>query len=236
MLELNSVEAYRGPAHILRGISLDIGKHEVVCLAGRNGAGKTTTIESIMGLLGTSAGKVAFEGNDISKLPPNRRAKLGIGYAPEDCGIFPELSVAQNLSIAQWLTPVSRRSTAANAFTDRIQTIFPEIGGFAERQGMNLSGGQKKMVAIARALMLSPSLLLLDEPFEGLAPIVVTRFVEAVTQIKSLGISILIAVSNLPTAVRIADRLFVIDRGAIIFSGKPQEAMANDMVVQTLRG
>lgn len=236
MLEISGIEAYRGPAQILRGISLDVGPREVVCLVGRNGAGKTTTIESIMGLLGTSAGKVIFESNDISKLPPNERARRGIGYAPEDCGIFPELTVAQNLSIAQWLVPAARRDRVTDGYEQQIQAIFPEVGGFVDRQGMNLSGGQKKMVAIARALTLSPGLLILDEPFEGLAQIVVSRFIEAVAQIKGLGISILIAVSNLPTAVRIADRMFVIDRGEIIFSAGPQEAMANDMVMQTLRG
>ncbi len=204
---------------------------EVVCLVGRNGAGRTTIIESIMGLLPIRSGTIRFRDADITRLPPHRRAKCGIGYAPEDTGIFPELTVAENLMISHWLSERADDETEAQVFT-----VFPEVKLLQPRQGMNLSGGQKKMVAIARALALAPYLLILDEAFEGLAPAVVKRFRDAVTMIKGMGISILIAESNLASAAAIADRLYVVERGEIIFHGAPAEAMADAAVMRTLRG
>jgi branched-chain amino acid transport system ATP-binding protein len=159
---------------------------------------------------------------------------MGIGYAPEDCGIFPDLSVEENFQITAWLT--ASRSTARRDLDDRVFTVFPEVKGFMTRRGLHLSGGQKKMVAITRAMSLRPSVLLLDEPFEGLAPVVVTRFIEAVRTIKSMGISVLIAESNLVNATRVADRLYAIDRGEIIFQGNPRDVFANEDVMRTIRG
>ncbi|MFQ5897785.1 MAG: ABC transporter ATP-binding protein [Candidatus Methylomirabilia bacterium] len=239
MLEVKEIHTSRGPAHVLRGVSLTVNEGELVCLVGRNGAGKTTTIESIMGLLPVRSGKIAIQGKDISGLPPHERAKLGIGYAPEDCGIFPELTVAENLLISRWLAGASRnpRGTSPDAdIEERIFSVFPEVRELTQRRGLNLSGGQKKMVAIARAMALSPSILLLDESFEGLAPVVVTRFRDAVTKIKEMGISLLIAESNLMIASRLADRLYAIDRGEIIFHGSPREALENEKVMKTIRG
>jgi branched-chain amino acid transport system ATP-binding protein len=204
---------------------------------GRNGAGKTTTIESAMGILGVRTGRVTLQGRDITRLPTHERARLGIGYAPEDAGIFPDLTVAENFEISRTLAAGRRGSAATGQEADeRILALFPEVRQFLERRGLNLSGGQKKMVAIARALTLSPSILLLDEPFEGLAPVVVSRFIEATRRIKEMGVSLLIAESNLATASRIADRLYAIDRGEIIFQGDPPAAMANAEVMRTLRG
>jgi branched-chain amino acid transport system ATP-binding protein len=232
LLELDSITTYRGPAQILRGVSLAVDNNEVVCLVGRNGAGRTTIIESILGLLPIRSGTIRFRDADITRLPPHKRAKCGIGYAPEDSGIFPELTVAENLMISRWLS-----ETAEGDETERrVFTVFPEVQLLRPRQGMNLSGGQKKMVAIARALALAPYLLILDEAFEGLAPAVVRRFREAVTMIKGMGIAILIAESNLASAAAIADRLYVVERGEIIFQGTPTEAMADEMVMRTLRG
>jgi len=187
MLEVQHLNTFRGPAHVLRDLALRVGDAETVCLVGRNGAGKTTTIDSIMGLLPVKSGTVTFNGRDISKLPAHERALGGIGYAPEDAGIFPDLTVAE-------------------------------------------------MVAIARALTLGPSILLLDEPFEGLAPVVVSRFIEAAQRIKAMGVSLLIAESNLMTASRVADRLYAIDRGEIIFEGPPARAFENLEVMRTIRG
>jgi len=232
LLELDSITTYRGSAQILRGISLVANEDEVVCLVGRNGAGRTTIIESILGLLPVRSGTIRFRDADITRLPPHKRAKCGIGYAPEDTGVFPELTVAENLMISRWLS-----ETAEGDETDeRVFAVFPEVKLLGPRQGLNLSGGQKKMVAIARALALSPYLLILDEAFEGLAPAVVKRFRDAVTMIKGMGISILIAESNLASAAAIADRLYVVERGEIIFAGAPADAMADDTVMRTLRG
>jgi branched-chain amino acid transport system ATP-binding protein len=238
-LELERIDTYRGPAQILRGVSLAVGDGEAVCLVGRNGAGKTTTIDSIMGLLPVRSGKVAFQGRDITRLPAHERARLGVGYAPEDAGIFPDLTVEENFQITSWL---ARRGGSASAQAppdpghERIFSIFPEVRGLLTRRGLHLSGGEKKMVAISRAMTLGPAVLLLDEPFEGLAPVVVTRFIEAVKAIKALGIAVLIAESNLVNATRVADRLYAIDRGEIMFSGRPGDVFQNEDVMKTIRG
>src|SRR5574341_1263680 len=212
MLEVKNIETWRGPAQILHGVSLNVREHEVVCLVGRNGAGKTTTMESIMGFL-----------------PVHQRARRGMGYAPEGSEIFPELTVAENMMISRWMS--ARADMEERAFS-----VFPEVRELLRRQGMNLSGGQRKMVAIARGMALGPTLLLLDEAFEGLAPVVVKRFRDAVLKIEDLGISLLIAESNLVNAARIADRLYAIDRGEIIFEGKPEQALEDAAVMKALRG
>jgi branched-chain amino acid transport system ATP-binding protein len=233
-LELDRINTFRGPAQILREVSLRVGDGESICLVGRNGAGKTTTIDSIMGLLPVRSGRVAFRERDITRLPAHERALLGIGYAPEDCGIFPDLSVEENFQITSWLA--SSRAPAGGGSDDRVFSVFPEVKGFMTRRGLHLSGGQKKMVAITRAMSLAPSILLLDEPFEGLAPVVVTRFIEAVRTIKAMGISVLIAESHLANAARVCDRLYAIDRGEIIFQGHPQDVFSNEDVMRTIRG
>jgi len=239
VLELKAIDTYRGPAHILYGVSLHVDKREVVCLVGRNGAGKTTTIESIMGFLPLRSGQILFEDENVTKLPPHERAKRGIGFSPEDCGVFPELTVSENLIISRWLgDEVARKRDGEARQNPEAQAfgIFPEVQALLQREGLHLSGGQRKMVAITRAIMLSPKLLLLDEAFEGLAPVVVNRFIEAVIKIKAMGISILMAESHLAAATRIGDRLYAIDRGEIIFHGSPKEALANEKVVKALRG
>jgi len=239
VLDVNAIDTYRGPAHILNSVSLRVDKEEVVCLVGRNGAGKTTTIESIMGFLPVRAGQILFHDEDVTGLPPHERAKRGIGYSPEDCGVFPDLSVSENLMISRWLgDEVAKRRNGGQRVDPEAQafSLFPEVQNLLQRQGLQLSGGQRKMVAIARAMMLSPSLLLLDEAFEGLAPVVVNRFAEAVTKIKAMGVSILMAESHLGAATRIGDRLYAIDRGEIIFHGSPREALADEKVMKALRG
>ena len=239
MLELARINTFRGPAHVINDVSLRVGDAEAVVLVGRNGAGKTTTIDSIMGLLPVRSGTLTFNGQDITRLPAHVRALAGIGYSPEDAGIFPDLTVAENFLISQSLARAAGKVTtiaADSGLDERVLALFPEVRAFTKRRGLFLSGGQKKMVAIARAMTLSPSILLLDEPFEGLAPVVVTRFIEAVTQIKAMGVSLLIAESNLMTASRVADRLYAIDRGEIIFEGPPARAFENQEVMKTLRG
>jgi branched-chain amino acid transport system ATP-binding protein len=238
VLEVKAIDTYRGSAHILHGVSLSVGAQEVVCLVGRNGAGKTTTIDSIMGFLPVNAGQITFGGEVINRLPPHERARRGIGYSPEDCGVFPELSVGENLMISRWLGEdvAKRRGGPVTDPEAQAFEVFPEVKNLLARQGLHLSGGQRKMVAIARAMMLSPTLLLLDEAFEGLAPLIVNRFTEAVMKIKALGVSILMAESHLAAATRIGDRLYAIDRGEIIFHGTPKDALDDEKVVRALRG
>ena len=235
LLEVKDINTYRGPAHILRGVSIHVDADEVVALVGRNGAGRTTIIESITGLLPVRSGEIRFRDEEITSLPPHRRAKCGIGYAPENSGIFPELTVAENLMISRWLA--AKRERGADGDTEaRVFAVFPEVRQLVDRQGLNLSGGQKKMVAIARAMALAPYLLILDEAFEGLAPAVVKRFREAVLTIKAMGVALLLAESNLMSAAAIADRLYVVDRGEIVFQGTPQQALADAEVMRALRG
>ena len=239
LLEVHDINTYRGPAHILRGVSINVDTDEVVALVGRNGAGRTTIIESIIGLLPVRSGRIRFREEEITSLPPHRRAKRGIGYAPENSGIFPELTVAENLMISHWLSAKTGRVAAPNSEGDTEAgafRVFPEVRPLLARQGLNLSGGQKKMVAIARAMALAPYLLILDEAFEGLAPAGVKRFREAVMTIKAMGISLLIAESNPVSAAAIADRLYVVDRGEILFSGTPRQALADEEVMRALRG
>jgi branched-chain amino acid transport system ATP-binding protein len=233
MLEVQRIDAFRGPAHVLHGVSLNVGSREVVCLVGRNGAGKTTTMESIMGFVPVKSGRIVFHGEDVTSLPVHRRALRGMGYAPEGAEIFPELTVAENMMISRWMSPKARES---GDIEEKVFSIFPEVKDLLRRQGMNLSGGQRKMVAIARGIALAPTLLLLDEAFEGLAPVVVKRFRDAVRKIEDFGIALLIAESNLVNAARIADRLYAIDRGEIIFEGTPEQALQDESVMKALRG
>ena len=176
LLEVDAINTFRGPAHILHDVSLTVAENEVVSLVGRNGAGRTTTIESITGLLPVRSGGIRFRGRDITRLAPHRRARCGIGYAPENSGIFPDLTVAENLMISRWLSDKTRHGAGSLDAEARALTVFPEVGKFLSRPGLNLSGGQKKMVSIARAMALAPSLMILDEAFEGLASVVVKRF------------------------------------------------------------
>jgi branched-chain amino acid transport system ATP-binding protein len=239
VLEVNAIDTFRGPAHVLHGVSLSVGRNEVVCLVGRNGAGKTTTMESIMGFLPVRSGRIVFGGEEITSLAVHKRARRGMGYAPEGCEIFPELTVAENMMISRWMSEKAKRrleGISGEGIEERVHAVFPEVRDLMRRQGLNLSGGQRKMVAIARGIALAPTLLLLDEAFEGLAPIVVRRFRDAVRKIQDLGIALLIAESNLVNAARIADRLYAIDRGEIIFEGKPADALENENVMKALRG
>jgi branched-chain amino acid transport system ATP-binding protein len=228
----------RGRAHILRDVAITVQEGEIVCLVGRNGAGKTTLMESIMGILPAKTGQVFFQGQDVTRLLPHRRARLGIGYAPDDTGVFPELTVGENLDLGSWMADRSSRGRTHDTAERRaaIFELFPELQPLLGRQGLHLSGGEKKMLAIGRAMALRPSLLLLDEAFEGLAPVVVARFADAVRKIKQMGISLLVAESNIMSATRVAERLYVIDRGEIIFEGDPKTAFDNDEVMKTIRG
>jgi len=231
ILALKDVRLADGPLMLFDGVDLALNARVRACLVGRNGAGKTTTIDSIIGLLTPRGGAVSFRGRDVTALPAYERARLGIGYAPEDTGIFPDLTVEENFQVAEWLATDRRAGDR-----ERIFAVFPEVRQFLTRRGLHLSGGQKKMVSITRAMALNPAVLLLDEPFEGLAPVVVTRFIEAVRTIKAMGIAVLIAESHVTNATRVADRLYAIDRGEIIFDGLPRDVLVDENVMRTIRG
>ena len=230
MLKIDNIEVNLGGVNILRKISLDVKEKEIVMLLGRNGAGKTTTIKSIIGIIPLKKGKIFFNGKDITNLPPYKRARMGIGYAPEDRKIFTDMTTEENIEVAL------SNPTKKNEIIKEIVEIFPTIEKLMKRKGGYLSGGEQKMLAIARALALSPKLLLLDEPLEGLAPIVTKHFYESIKKIRDRGISILIAESNLLHASKLADRIFIIERGEIIFEGYPEEVLKKEEVLKVLRG
>ena len=226
MLDLENVNAYYGDSHILHGVSLAVNEGEVVCLLGRNGAGKTTTILTIMGYLKPRPGRILYRGRDIAALPPYAVARLGFGFVPQERGIFPSLTVRENLT-------VFARGTAGGRWTlERILELFPSLRARERNLGFQLSGGEQQMLSIARALMLNPSLLLLDEPSEGLAPLIVQDIVEVLRTLKREGLAILLVEQNLRTALAVADRHHVMNKGEICFSGSSGELEGNEFVLR----
>jgi branched-chain amino acid transport system ATP-binding protein len=226
MLDLENVNAYYGDSHILHGVSLAVKEGEVVCLLGRNGAGKTTTILTIMGYLKPRPGRIRYRGRDIAALPPYAVARLGFGFVPQERGIFPSLTVRENLT-------VFARGTAGGRWTlERILELFPSLRARERNLGFQLSGGEQQMLSIARALMLNPSLLLLDEPSEGLAPLIVQDIVEVLRNLKREGLAILLVEQNLRTALAVADRHHVMNKGEICFTGSSGELEGNDFVLR----
>ena len=238
MLALDNIETFRGPAKILHGISMKIEEGEVVAIVGRNGAGKTTTMESIIGLLRVKSGQISFRGENITRMSAHSIARRGIGFSPGDCGLFSSLSVQENLEIGRWHADPKRIDKMADGDTleKRVYSVFPEIEGFKRRNSLKLSGGQRKMVAISRAMYLCPSLLLIDEAFEGLAPVVISRFRDALEKIKEMGITLLMAESNFSNASLVADRVYVLDRGEVLYEGNPKNAMNDPGVKRVLQG
>jgi branched-chain amino acid transport system ATP-binding protein len=226
MLDLENVNAYYGDSHILHGVSLAVKEGEVVCLLGRNGAGKTTTILTIMGYLKPRPGRIRYRGRDIAALPPYAVARLGFGFVPQERGIFPSLTVRENLT-------VFARGTAGGRWTlERILELFPSLRARERNLGFQLSGGEQQMLSIARALMLNPSLLLLDEPSEGLAPMIVQDIVEVLRNLKREGLAILLVEQNLRTALAVADRHHVMNKGEICFTGSSGELEGNEFVLR----
>jgi branched-chain amino acid transport system ATP-binding protein len=249
LLKIENLDFYIGSTQILRSVSLGVNEGEVVCLVGRNGAGKSSIIKSIIGLYLPRSGRITLKGKDITNLPPRERVLLGLGYSPEDARVFSDLTVEENINLSTWITGKAKRAESLGSGVviqregnqgttsfEKVFSIFPEIKKFLKRKGLYLSGGEKKMISITRALALSPLLLLLDESFEGLAPIVVNRFKEALKRIRDLGITILLAESNIRTASQVADRLYVVERGEIIFEGNPSEILENEKLLRIVGG
>jgi branched-chain amino acid transport system ATP-binding protein len=227
LLKIENLDVFIGSTQILRNISLGVNEGEIVCLLGRNGAGKSSIIKSTIGLYPSRSGKIIFKGKDITSLSPRKKVLSGIGYSPEDTRIFTELTVEENINLSTWVRGKGDIFSYENIFT-----IFPKIKDFLDRKGLNLSGGEKKMVSVARALALNPSLLLLDEAFEGLAPLVVNHFMEALNQIKKLGVTILLGESNVRIVSQVTERTYIIERGEIIFEGHPREILENERLLK----
>ncbi len=224
MLEVEGIHTYYGQSHVLFDVSLQVREGEVVFLLGRNGAGKTTTLRSIMGLTPPRRGRVRYRGEDITGLPPHHIAQRGVGYVPDDRRIFPDLTVLENLEIA------SRPRGSSYWTLDRVFELFPVLREKRHHRGSALSGGEQKMLAIARALVGNPDLLLLDEPMEGLAPLLVRALEERIQMLKHHGLTVLLAEQNVPAVLRIADRGYVIDDGRIRFEGTVEELRRNEEV------
>ena len=225
MLELEDVHAGYGQGNVLQGVSFRVEQGEVVSILGRNGAGKSTTLKSIMGLIPLAQGRIAFLGGNLVGVQTYRRSRLGIGYVPEDRRIFPELTVRENLEAAR---KVSAEGTAWNL--DRAFALFPALRAMERRHGGSLSGGEQQMLTIARTLFGNPRLLLLDEPSEGLAPIVMATLREQIGHLKAEGLTILLCEQNLAFARALADRVYILDKGALRFSGTFAELEDNPTV------
>ena len=226
-LELNGVHTHYATSHILFDVSLEVKQGESVCLLGRNGAGKTTTLKSIMSLAQASAGSIRFNGSELVGRPPYEIACLGVGYVPDERLIFPDLTVRENLEIA-----VKKGVAGAPAewTVERIYELFPVLVPLDARLGGYLSGGEQQMLTIGRTLMGNPSLLLLDEPVEGVAPVVVQELTRQIKHLKTMGLTILFAEQNMHFATEISDRAYVIEKGHIRYQGTMAELVTNEEV------
>ena len=229
LLELKDVHAAYGLSRVLFGISIEVNEGECVCLLGRNGVGKTTTMRSVMGLTPPSAGQVHFKSHDIAGWPPHRIARAGIGFVPEDRRIFAELSVWENLDVGR------RAASRPGRWTiEAVMDLFPKLGTLRDRQDGFLSGGEQQMLTIARTLMGNPDLLLLDEPSEGLAPLVVEALLAKVGELKAQGLTILLAEQGIEFSLALADRVYVLEKGAVRFSGSAAALRADRSVLDEL--
>ena len=219
MLEVVELHAHYGRAHILQGVSFAVGEGEVVALLGRNGAGKSTTMKAVMGLVPPTSGSVRFAGREVAGREPFEIARLGLGYVPEERRIFTELTVRENLE-------TGRRGVGWTPA--KVAELFPSLGAMMDRPGGRMSGGEQQMLTIGRTLMGNPRMILLDEPSEGLAPVIIERMAEAIARLKREGLSILLSEQNLHFARLVSDRALVLEKGAIRWSGTMEALMADE--------
>ena len=221
-LEVEGVHTYYGESHVLQGVSLRVDPGEVLAILGRNGMGKTTLIRTIIGFTPPREGRVLYEGTEITRLPPFRMVALGMALVPQGRRVFPSLSVRENLDVA--------RRGEGRWSLEQVYALFPRLRDRAGNRANKLSGGEQQMLAIGRALMSNPDLLLMDEPTEGLAPLLVREVGRVITELKRSGLSILLVEQNLALALSVADRVHVLSRGQIVHTGTPAELMSNDDV------
>ena len=223
MLEVQEIHTYYGASHALQGVSLTVKPGELVCLLGRNGAGKSTTIGSIIGFNRPRRGRVVFLGMDVTGWAPYRIAALGIGLVPQGRRIFRDLTVRENLTMSASLEP--------GAWTaDRVFSLFPRLKERQSNMGDQLSGGEQQMLAIGRALLMNPTLILMDEPSEGLAPLVMAEIARVVRDVKEQGVSVLLVEQNMPFALSLADRCYVLNKGRVVHESTPEGLRRNDEV------
>lgn len=226
LLDVTTINTFYGRSHILFDVSLSVEKGEVVSLLGRNGAGKSTTFRSIMGLTPPREGEIRFRGERISGLRPYQICRRGVGFVPEDRRCFPDLTVRENLEVA-----AGREKEASSPWTvDRIWTLFPRLQEREKNLGSQLSGGEQQMLTIARTLMTNPDLLLLDEPSEGLAPLIVALLAEMILRIRAEGVTVLLAEQNLHFCAKVSDRGYVIDKGSMKYEGKMADLLGNEEI------
>jgi len=225
MLHVADIHAYYGQSHVLQGVSLDVGKGEVVSLLGRNGSGKTTTLLTIMGYLSPAPGSITYDGVEIGGLPPYRISRMGLGFVPQERGIFPSLTVLENLTVA------ARKGQRGEWTLERVLGLFPRLRERAANRGSQLSGGEQQMLSIGRALLLNPSLLILDEPSEGLAPLIVQEIIAILHEVRAGGLPILIVEQNIRAAFAVADRHYILSKGAVCFTGTTDELRNNEAML-----
>lgn len=227
MLEVRALNAWYGRSHVLQGIDLTVGRGEAVCIIGRNGAGKTTTLRTIMGLVAKRSGEVRFEGTDILAEPTHRRFALGLAYVPEERRIVPGLTVQENLRLG--LVASGNRGREREVI-DRIAQTFPRLRERLRQAADTLSGGEQQMLAIARAMVAEPRLLMLDEPSEGIMPILVAEMYELFERLKQQGMTILLVEQNVERGLGLADRAYVMDQGVIVHSGNAKDLLADSEI------
>jgi branched-chain amino acid transport system ATP-binding protein len=224
MLQVEALNTHYGRAHILQGMSLQVGSGEVRVLLGRNGAGKSTTMKSIIGLVRPTGGHIRFDGQEIAGEEPHRIARRGLGYVPEDRRVFADLTVMENLEVGKQPARGGMRPWTA----ERLFELFPNLGRMRDRPGGRMSGGEQQMLTIARTLMGNPRLVLLDEPSEGLAPVIVEQMAKAILALKGEGLTILLAEQNLHFAGGVADSATVVEKGRVVWSGTMAELRADE--------
>ena len=237
LLQAQGLCAWYGAAQVVYGVDLQVQRGEVVALLGRNGAGKSTTLKALMGLVGQRRGTVHFMGHDISGTEPHVAARLGLGYVPEDRRVFTDLTVMENLEVGKQPTRHWPDGSAAPLWTpERLFTLFPNLGEMPQRPGGQMSGGEQQMLTVARTLMGNPYLVLLDEPSEGVAPVIVEQMVGMILALKNQGVSILLSEQNMHFAALVADRAYVLEKGQIRYQGPMAELLANEQVRQAYLG
>ena len=231
LLQARGLAAWYGAAQILYDIDLDVKRGEVVALMGRNGAGKSTTLKALMGMLAKRRGQIEFLGQDISRSEPHVAARLGLGFVPEDRRVFTDLSVTENLEVGRQPPRRWPDGSAAPEWTpERLYTLFPNLGEMRQRAGGRMSGGEQQMLTVARTLMGNPYLVLLDEPSEGVAPVIVEQMAHMILELKAQGVSILLSEQNMHFAELVSDRAYVLEKGQIRYQASMAELAANEEV------